>query len=72
MHSFAIDVKGGEQKNIAINNKGEDCWTQIVIDVNMAIFEEQTKPRGAKIELSELQRSHICICHIYMPKKRST
>lgn len=25
MHSFAIDVKGGEKKNIAINNKGGDC-----------------------------------------------
>jgi len=24
-HSFAIDVKGGEKKNIAINNKGGDC-----------------------------------------------
>ena len=24
MHSFAIDVNGGEQKNIAINNKGGD------------------------------------------------
>ena len=48
MHSFAIDVKGGEQKNIAINNKGGDFWTQIVIDVNMAIFEEQKEPRGAE------------------------
>eukprot|EP00253_Pinus_taeda_P027678 PITA_27678 len=25
MHSFAIDVKVGEKKNIAINNKGGDC-----------------------------------------------
>jgi len=24
-HSFAIDVKGGEKKNIAINNKGGYC-----------------------------------------------
>ena len=24
-HSFAIDVKGREKKNIAINNKGGDC-----------------------------------------------
>ena len=58
MHSFAIDVKGGERekKNISINNKGGDCWTRIFIDVNMAIFkegdrakeEEHTEPRGAK------------------------
>jgi len=25
MHSFAIDVKGGEKKNIAINENGGDC-----------------------------------------------
>jgi len=36
--------KGEKQKNNSINNKGGDCWTKIVINVNMAIFEE---PRGA-------------------------
>ena len=42
MHSFSIDVKGREreQKNISINNKGGDCWTQIVIDVSMERFKE--------------------------------
>lgn len=38
--------------NIAINNKGGDCWTQIVIDVNMAIFKRRrqsiSEPRGSK------------------------
>ena len=53
MHSFAIDVKGGEYKNIAINNKGGDCLTKIVINVNMAIFwilKDDMKPRGSRAD----------------------
>ena len=43
-----------EKKNISINNKGGDCWTQIFIDVNMAIFKKrstqsQEEPRGVEV-----------------------
>lgn len=58
VHSFDIDVKRGEKKNISINEKGGDCWSRLSL---MSIWSQGVikADKRSKCKSGSIQRIHI-------------